>query len=235
LEFDIQQEIKEVENRINLLLGRYPQPIERDHEGFMQLQPIPFQTGIPSQLLANRADVKQAELGLVAAKLDLKVARAEFYPSLGISAGLGLQAFKPSYLVKLPESMLYSLAGDLAAPLLNRNAIKAEFAAANAKQLQALYNYERTLLNAYLEVSTQLSKEDKLEKKYVLKAQEVDALTQSIIISNDLFKSARADYLEVLMTQRDALESKLELIETKRDQLTTVTAIYRNLGGGSNK
>jgi multidrug efflux system outer membrane protein len=235
LEFDIQQEIKEVENRINLLLGRYPQPIERDHEGFMQLQPIPFQTGIPSQLLANRADVKQAELGLVAAKLDLKVARAEFYPSLGISAGLGLQAFKPSYLVKLPESMLYSLAGDLAAPLLNRNAIKAEFAAANAKQLQALYNYERTLLNAYLEVSTQLSKADKLEKKYVLKAQEVDALTQSIIISNDLFKSARADYLEVLMTQRDALESKLELIETKRDQLTTVTAIYRNLGGGSNK
>ncbi|KQC01798.1 TolC family protein [Pedobacter sp. Hv1] len=232
LEFDLQQSIKEAENRINLLLGRYPQGIPRDKSSFISVAPMAVQAGIPSQLLANRPDVKQAELELVAAKLDVKVARAEFYPSLDISAGLGLQAFKPSYLVKFPESMLYSLAGDLAAPLINRNAIKAEFAAANAKQLQAIYNYERTLLNAYLEVATQLSKADNLEKKYDLKSKQVEALTRSIDISNDLFKSARADYLEVLMTQRDALESKLELIETKKDQLTTRTSIYRNLGGG---
>ncbi len=232
LEFDLQQNIKETENRINLLLGRYPQEIPRDKSSFITVSPMSVQAGIPSQLLGNRPDVKQAELALVAAKLDVKVARAEFYPSLGISAGLGLQAFKPSYLVKFPESMLYSLAGDLAAPLINRNAIKAEFAAANAKQLQAIYNYERTLLNAYLEVATQLYKADNLEKKYDLKSKQVEALTRSIEISNDLFKSARADYLEVLMTQRDALESKLELIETKKDQLTTRTSIYRNLGGG---
>lgn len=232
LEFDINQNIKETENRINLLLGRYPQEIARDKSNFIDIMPLPVQAGIPSQLLANRADVKQAELELEAAKLDVKVARAEFYPSLGISAGLGLQAFKPSYITRLPESMLYSLGADLVAPLINRNAIKAEFSTANAKQLQALYNYERTLLNAYLEVNTQLSKADNLAKKYALKSQQVDALTQSISLSNDLFKSARADYFEVLMTQRDALESKLELIETKKDQLTTVTSIYRNLGGG---
>jgi outer membrane protein TolC len=89
---------------------------------------------------------------LAAAKLDITVARSEFYPSLNISASYGLQAFKPSYLFTLPESILYSLAGDLAAPLINRNAIKAEFSNANARQLQALYNYERTILNAYLEV-----------------------------------------------------------------------------------
>lgn len=232
LEFDLQQSIKETENRINLLLGRYPQEILRDKNTFVTVAPLSVQAGIPSQLLANRSDVKQAELELVAAKLDVKVARAEFYPSLGISAGLGLQAFKPSYLVKFPESMLYSLAGDLAAPLINRNAIKAEFMTANAKQLQAIYNYERTLLNAYLEVATQLSKADNLEKKYDLKSKQAEALTRSIEIANDLFKSARADYFEVLMTQRDALESKLELIETKKDQLTTKTSIYRNLGGG---
>jgi multidrug efflux system outer membrane protein len=51
-------------------------------------------------------------------------------------------------------------------------------------------------------------------------------------MANDLFKSARADYLEVLMTQRDALEAKLELIETKKQQLNAVVNIYRNLGGG---
>ena len=232
LEFDILQQTKETENRLNLLLGRYPQEIVRDRNDFIALAPSAITTGIPSQLLANRPDIKQAELELAAAKLDVKVARAEFYPSFGISAALGFQAFKPSYLVKLPESMLYSLAGDLAGPLVNRKGIKAEFYNANLRQLQSMYNYQRVILNAYLEVSTQLSNIDNLQKSYALKSQEVDALTKSIDISNDLFKSSRADYLEVLMTQRDALSSKLELIETKKKQLNAVTSIYQNLGGG---
>jgi outer membrane protein TolC len=87
-------------------------------------------------------------------------------------------------------------------------------------------------LNAYLEVSTQLSNISNLEKSYDLKSKQVDALTRSIDISNDLFKSARADYFEVLMTQRDALESKLELIETKKQQMNAMVNIYRELGGG---
>lgn len=232
LEFDILQKIKEAENRINFLLARYPQEIKREKVNFTDLVPAVVNTGIPSQLLANRPDVKQAELELVAAKLDVKVARAEFYPSLDISAAAGVQAFKPSYLFTMPESLLYSLAGDLAAPLINRNAIKAEFNSANARQLQALYNYERTILNAYLEVSNQLSKIDNLEKSYDLKSQQVAALNRSIEASNDLFKSARVDYFEVLMTQRDALESKLELIETKKEQLNAVVHVYKELGGG---
>ncbi len=232
LEFEILQRIKETENRINFLLGRYPQEITRDQGDFLSSLPPAVSTGIPSQLLGNRPDIRKAELELEAAKLDVKVARAEFYPSFGISAGIGFQAFKPSYLVKSPESLLYSLAGDLAGPLINRNAIKAEFLNANARQIQAMYNYERTILNAYLEVSTQLSNISNLEKSYDLKLKQVDALTRSIDISNDLFKSARADYLEVLMTQRDALESKLELIETKKQQLDAVIHIYRGLGGG---
>lgn len=232
LEFDIRQKIRETENRINFLLGRYPQEIPRDKGNFLDALPPQVNTGIPSQLMANRPDIKRAELDLAAAKLDVKVARAEFYPSFGISAGLGFQAFKPSYLFKMPESLLYSLAGDLAGPLINRNAIKAEFNSANARQLQAMYNYERTILNAYFEVSNQLSNISNLEQSYSLKSKQVDALTRSINISNDLFKSARADYFEVLMTQRDALEKKLELIETKKEQLNAVVNIYRDLGGG---
>lgn len=232
MEFDIQQKITETENRINFLLGRYPQTIARDKNSFLRIMPATISSGIPSQLLANRPDIKQAELELAAAKLDVKVARAEFYPSFGISAVVGFQAFNPSYLVKLPESLLYSLVGDLAGPLINRNAIKAEFNTANARQVQAMYNYERTILNAYLEVANQLSKIDNLQKSYGVKSQQVDALTRSIDISNDLFKSARADYLEVLMTQRDALEARLELVETKKEQLNAVVHVYRDLGGG---
>ncbi|WP_291286803.1 TolC family protein [Flavobacterium sp.] len=233
LEFGILQQIKETENKINFLLGRYPQEIKRTNtNNFLSLLPAAVSSGIPSQLLANRPDVKQAELELVASKLDVKAARAEFYPSLNISAAIGVQAFKPSYLLTFPESILYSLAGDLAAPLINRNAIKAEFASANARQLQALYNYDRTILNAYLEVSNQLSKIENLQKGYDLKSQQVDALNTSIDVSNDLFKSARVDYFEVLMTQRDALEAKLELVDTKKEQLNAAVHVYRDLGGG---
>lgn len=232
MEFDILQNIKETENKINFLLGQYPQEIKRDKSNFMNLMPQVINSGIPSQLLANRPDIKQAELELEAAKLDVKVARAEFYPSLDITAAIGVNAFNPSYLFTLPESLLYSLAGDLATPLINKNAIKAEYSSANARQLQALYNYERTILNAYLEVSTQLSKINNLEKSYDLKSQQVVAMNRSIDVAGDLFKSAKADYFEVLMTQRDALESKLELIDTKKEQLNASVLVYRDLGGG---
>ena len=232
MEFDILQKIKETENKINFLLARYPQEIKRDITSLVSVLPSQLKAGIPSQLLANRSDIKQAELQLEAAKLDVKVARAEFYPSLDISASVGFNAFKSSYLFKTPESLLYSLVGDVAAPLINRNAIKAEFKSANSRQLQALYNYEKTILNAYVEVSNQLSKIDNLQKSFSLKTQQVGALDRSISVSSDLFKSARVDYFEVLMTQRDALESKLELVETQKDLINASVYVYRDLGGG---
>lgn len=233
LQYEIQQKMVETENRINFLVGRFPQPVERSHDDFIELVPNAVYTGLPSDLLANRPDIKQAELELAASKLDIKSAKARFYPSLGISAGIGYQAFNASYIFK-PQSLLYSLAGDLAAPLINRNAIKAEYYNANTKQIQAVYDYEQTILKAYMEVANQLSKINNLQNSYELKVQEVDALTQSIGISNNLFKSARADYMEVLLTQREALEAKFELIETKMQQLNVTVSIYRALGGGWN-
>ena len=119
-------------------------------------------------------------------------------------------------------------------PLVNRNAIKATYANANAKQIQAVYNYEKTILNAYFEVANQMAKIGNLEQSYSLQEKEVEALTQSTAISNDLFQAARADYMEVLLTQRDALESKFELIETKKQQLNAMVNIYQALGGGWN-
>ncbi len=231
-EYTIRQEITEKENSINALLGRYPQPIKRVKENFMSTVPQTVYTGIPSELLSNRPDIKQAELELKAAKLDVEVARKEFYPTLSISATLGLEAFKPSYLVKLPESMAYSLVGELAGPLINKSAIKAEFQSADAKQIQALYEYDKTILNAYLNIANLMSKVKNIDQYYQLKSQETKSLDQSIDIANMLFKNSRADYLEVLMNQRDALDAKMELIEAKSQQLGTVVDIYQNLGGG---
>lgn len=231
LRYEIQQRIVETENRINFLVGRYPQSVKRDVAQLNELNIEFIRPGIPSQLLINRPDIKQAEYELSAAKLDIKSARANFYPAFRLTAGLGFTSFNPGYLIS-PESVLYNLAGDLVAPLVNKNAIKATYANAGVKQVAAAYNYERSILNAYIEVVNQLNAVDNFEKSYLTKKNEVDILTQSIDISNSLFRSARADYLEVLLTQREALESKMELVETRLKQLVAKVNLYRALGGG---
>ena len=234
MQYDIQQKIVETENVINFLTGRFPQHVERSSEGIEKLFPEVTRLGLPADILANRPDIKKAELELAANKLDVQVAKARFYPSFGLSAGIGLQAFNPVYLVK-PQSALFNLAGDMVAPLINKNAITADYLNANARQIQSVYEYERSILSGYIEVVNQLSKIKNLESKYELKEQEVDALTKSITVSNNLFKSARADYMEVLLTQREALESKFELIETKMLRMNAMVNMYKALGGGWEK
>jgi outer membrane protein, multidrug efflux system len=232
LQFDLQQRITETENRINFLAGRYPQPVVRSSARFADLKPDSIFAGLPAQLLSNRPDIRRAELELSAAKLDVKAARANFYPALRLTAGFGLNAYDAALLTETPASLLYNVAGDLVAPLINRNAIKAAYANANAAQMQAVYDYERTVIMAYVEVSNQLSNIENLRNSYALRSQQVEALTSSITISNNLFRSARADYMEVLLTQRDALESRFELVETQKQRMSATVDAYRSLGGG---
>ncbi len=98
-QYGLQQRIVETENHINFLLGRFPQPIQRSSQTFNDLVPATISAGIPVQLLENRPDIKQAALQLEAAKLDLLVAKANFYPPLNLSASLGAMAFNPVYLM----------------------------------------------------------------------------------------------------------------------------------------
>ncbi len=231
-EFDIQQKITEAENKINFLLGRFPKNVDRDKTKFTSQVLKNVQLGIPSQLLQNRPDIKQAELELQAAKLDVKIARAEFYPSVGITGMLGLNGFKPKYVLPTMDNLAFSLAGDLVAPIINRNAIQAEFRNASANQISAMYEYQKAILNGYIEVYNQMSGIENLNKYYTLKNKEAETLTASIDIAKDLFKYARANYLEVLTVQRDALSAKLELVEAKKNQFIAAINIYKALGGG---
>lgn len=230
--FDLQQDIIETENRINFLLGRLPQRVQRTDIDLRLVDLDSLRSGTPSQLIQNRPDIRAAELKLKAAHLDVKTARANFYPSLGLDAALGYEAYQSSLLFKSPESMLFGIAGNLFAPLINRNAIRAAYLNANAKQRVALLEYEKTLLEAFTEVYNQLSNLKNLERNYKLKNQQVVALNRSIEISIGLFKSARADYMEVLLTQREALEARVELIRTRQEQLEARIALYQALGGG---
>lgn len=230
-QFEIGQRIVETENQIHLLLGRFPARIERSTEGFLTLAPA-VHTGLPTQLLENRPDVRRAELELRAAQLDVSAARARFYPSLRLDGGLGYQSFDVRHLVDTPDSVLYRLFAGITAPLLNRNAITAEYFSSNSRQVQAVLRYERAILSAYLDVNTGINLVRNMTQSYAFKTQQVERLTESVEISTLLFNSARADYLEVLTTRRDSLEAQMEQIETKQRQLTATVTLYQALGGG---
>lgn len=228
----IQQEIIEVENRINFLLGRYPQAVERPPVEFIDLALPSLKVGAPAQILQNRPDIRQAERELAAAGLDIQVAKARFYPSLDITAGLGYQAFNPRYLFRTPEALIYDVAGELIAPLINKQAIKADYKTANAKQLQAVYHYQRTVLNAYTEVINRMTKVENFGKSIEVKKRQLAALEASVEVADRLFQGAQLEYVELLLAQREMMEARMILIQTKQQQLSAVINTYQALGGG---
>lgn len=232
LEKNLQQQTIEIENKINFLLGNYPQPIERDKSIFYEQLPTQIASGFPSELLANRPDIREAELQIEATKFDLKAAKAAFYPNFNITASLGFQAFNPEFLFSSPASIAYSVVGTLVAPIINMNALKAQFNTAQANQLSAMYNYQKIVLNAYVEVANQLLAIKNLEKINVLKKRQNDVLKKSVETSGELHKTVRATYLEVLLTQQKALQSNLELINIIKQQRLSTISIYKALGGG---
>ncbi len=231
-QFEIRQKIVETENLINLLVGRFPQPVKRAQGKLLKANAKKVAKGIPSELLNHRPDVKQAELELEAARLDVKVAKARFYPALSIEAGVGYESFNNKHLFVSPASVFYNAAANLTAPLLNRQGIKADYFSANNYQISKLYEYEKTIIAAYTEVANQLSKIVNLDSIYALKRKQVAALSKSAEISGVLFKAARVDYVEALMTQRDSLEAQVELVEIKKEQLNSYVRLYQSLGGG---
>ncbi len=230
--YNIEQQRILVENRINFLVGRFPRPIKRNPAALEAAKPDVIATGLPSELLDNRPDVKAAELRLSAAKLDTKAAKARFYPSLRLDAGVGFESFNLAHLVDTPQSLAYNVAGSLLAPLLNRAAIKADYRSANARQIQAVFDYERSLVQAYTDVYNQLTSITNLKLRFEQQAQQVASLHSAIDSSNVLYASARVDYYDVLLTRRDSLEAEMELVETRKQQMQALVSVYQALGGG---
>ncbi len=132
--------------------------------------------------------------------------------------------------------MIYNVAGDLVAPLINKRAIQAEYLTANAKQLQSVYNYQRVILNAFTEVVNRISKMENYSRSIEIKVQQLQALEASVDSAKRLFQNPRVEerveYLEVLLAQRDLRDARMDLIDTKREQLSAIVNAYQALGGG---
>lgn len=228
----VKHRIRIYETEINTLAGRTTGLIRRD-TGFFTRQTLPVvKAGLPSALLQNRPDIRQAEQELFAAEADIRSARAAFLPSINLNAGIGLQAYRPGLFFMFPESIAFSLAGSLAGPIVNKTAIKAEYSRANALQQEALLQYEKAAKRGFLEVSLGLTTIQNLQEVYDYKFREREILSESIQVSSELFRTGRASYLEVLLARQNALRSNIELINTRKQQFLTAITVYRALGGG---
>ena len=182
----INQAIIEGENRINFLVNRYPQPVERDSAGFYDLNIHPLSVGVPSQLLQNRPDIRQAERELAAAGLDVKVARVNFFPQLVITGGVGLQSLILNHLFE-PHAVIGDIAGGLVGPLVNKRAIRAQYLTANARQLQAIYNYQRVILNAFTQVINRVTMVENYSKSIEIKKQQLKTLEAAVDVAEQSF------------------------------------------------
>jgi len=229
---EVTQRLVECESKINFLCGGYPKTITRDTGFTSTYMNAGFKTGIPSDLLMNRPDIRQAEMELKASNSDVKSAKVAFYPSLTINAGIGLQSFNALLLFETPASLAYNTLGGLAAPLLNRRKLKADLMSSRAEQKQAYIHYEKTVTHSFMEVYNALNNIKYTQEMYDLKKEEADVLKQSIVTSSELFKAGRAGYLEIIVAQKNALLSQIELNNYRKRQNTTLINLYRTLGGG---
>jgi outer membrane protein TolC len=230
LEKEILQNIRKEENRLNFLLGRYPTTIARNGASlYMQSQLL--SKGIPSNILENRPDIKAAELQITASKFDLNAAKAAFYPSFTINLGYGLQAFNPRFFFRSPESIAYNTIGSLVAPLVNKAAIKSQFNTAKTNQLEAMLNYQQTILNAYVDVVNDFTEIDHLEEIKHLTSLKSNSFEKAVESSFDLYKAARVPYYDVLLSQQNALQTNIELILIHKRSKSSLVKLFKNLGG----
>ena len=231
LGFERRQRIVEVENQLNLLLGRYPQPIARGASILEQSLPKVVRAGVPASLLRRRPDVMQAELNLAAMQADVEAARAEFFPSFTLDPYVGLDAPELSVLLE-PESIVIGAFAGLVAPIFNKNEIRANYDRATAETIIAAYEYQQQVLSSYEEVLSNLKRVENYRKVYALRQEEAEVLTAAVSTANDLFAAGYANYLEVITAQARVLEAELSVTNTRQEVFLTVIDLYRSLGGG---
>lgn len=220
------------ENALSVLTGSFPKAQERSSL-LNEIVSIPMlQLGVPAEMLALRPDVRQAELALTVANAQVGIQKAEFYPSLRISAQTGLTAFEFSNWFTMPASIFGNVLGGLTQPILSGRKIKTAYEISLIEREKVVIQFRETVLNAVAEVSDSYTRIDKITEQQEILKQRVSSLQRAINNAQLLFQSGMANYLEVITAQANLLESELELASSNRDLLSAQLSLYIALGGG---
>ncbi|WP_316748448.1 efflux transporter outer membrane subunit [Pedobacter gandavensis] len=228
----LEQNINIQENALSMLAGQLPAAIIRQGSLDQARFPTQLSAGIPAALLAQRPDVRSAELALDLANARVGVAKASMYPSLNISATAGLNAFKASNWFNIPASLFGVVAGGVTQPLFQRKQLRTQFELEKIEREKAVLQFRQSVLTAVGEVSDELIAIEKLKQQEAIAQRRVNTLKQAVKNAGLLFNNGMANYLEVITAQSNALQSELELASIKTAELHATVALYRALGGG---
>lgn len=226
----IELQIVQTENALSVLLGRNPGPIPRGKaiEG-MSMPDIP--NGLPSDVLANRPDVRQAEQHLISLNAQIGAARALYFPSISLTGTFGYASKDLSNLFD-GRSRLWNYSGSLTGPIFSGGAIYAQVKQAEAAKKAALHNYELSIQNAFADIENALISRKKLSEKVAAEARLVAAGKEYMRLSQLQFNGGYVPYSTVLQAQQQLFPAELSYAQTRASFLSSMVSIYKAMGGG---
>lgn len=233
------QQVSITESALAILLGRSPgaiaQPVIARGNSIGQLyQQLIVPADLPSDLLNRRPDVIAAEYTLVAANADIGQAKAQYFPSLKLTTGVGYESRVFQDLIN-PASLLWNLGASLAQPVFRAGAIGAVVSGAEARKTQALAQYVQTVQGAFRDVHDALTNTAANEQVFSSSQRRVAALKDSLRLTELRYNNGYSGYLETLNAQRDLSQAEVSLIDTQRAHLNAVVSLYKAVGGGWEK
>jgi outer membrane protein, multidrug efflux system len=227
---DLQRQIIAKENQISLLLGKNPGPIPRGSSLADQSDLNVIPSGLPSTLLERRPDLREAEQELIAANASVGVAKANFFPVLNLTGLLGGVSPQLSGLVS--SGTQWSVVGGLAGPLFNGGRIKSQYRAALAQRDQAQLFYQKSVTQAFGEVSTALAAHQLLAQSLKEQSRSVTSYQDSVRLANLRYDNGLANYFEVLDAKMDLFPAQSALVVYDLDRKAALVELYKALGGG---
>jgi len=218
------------ENVICVLLGRNPGPITRGIANNDEILPPQVPSGLPSDLLQRRPDLRESEEHLVAANANVGVAMANFFPTISLTGSYG--GISPDVSTLFAAGKTWSIAAGLVGPLFQGGRIKNQYDARVAQWEQAKLQYEQSVTSAFAEVSSALVAHEKLGQAEQLQVKTVSANESAVRLSNERYLAGLASYLDVLQAQQQLYPAEQLLALTRFSRLANFVSLYKALGGG---
>jgi len=219
-----------LEHQLGVLTGRLDVKVAT---GRLVTLPIPPQppAGLPSQLLERRPDVRAAEQNLVSATELIGVARASQFPTLDLTAALGVANPQISNLFTT-GSQFWSVGASLVGPIIDggRYAARTDQAAAQARQAEAAYR--KSVQEAFRDTADALSNVQLAQETEVELQHLVEQAREALKLSRQRYESGYSAYLEVLDAQRTLNDSQIALIRNRQALLSFTVDLMVALGGG---
>lgn len=228
--------VVEYESALAVLLGRSPRevytPTLARSVDVVWLTAVPtIPSGLPSDLLARRPDIRATEAQLAAANMRIDVARADYYPQISLTGALGTEAGALKNLFSGP-AFIWSLAGALAQPLIGLKAIEANVDAQTARRDEAVVAYTRSVQSAFKDAHDALSANETTRAAFAAQSERQTKLTRVLELSDLRYRSGYSPYLEVLDAQRQLLQAQTLQIIAARNVRLAVVDLATALGGG---